>query len=108
VARLGFQAGVPEIEAVLRRLLDRPTPLVEQQPRRPRERDQRWGHLLGPTEVAESPAEPAAEPGPAPAPVATPTAPTGLEARVARLEARVEELEAELRGLHESRRGAEA
>ncbi|MCA8956952.1 MAG: DUF480 domain-containing protein [Planctomycetes bacterium] len=52
VARLGF-AGTPEqIEAVLRRMADKPVRMVEQLPRRPRERDNRWRHLLGPMDAA--------------------------------------------------------
>ncbi|MBK8975682.1 MAG: DUF480 domain-containing protein [Planctomycetes bacterium] len=49
VARLGFHAEPDAILRVLHQLAeDQPTPLVERQPRRPRERDSRWGHLLGP------------------------------------------------------------
>ncbi len=107
VARMGFAGSVEEIEEVLASLRDRPgDALVEQLPRRPRERDQRWGQLLGAegggaadavTEVAA-----AAEPNVAEIPrrvepvvVAEPAAPD-LEVRVARLESEVGSLREEL------------
>jgi len=48
VKRLGFDGDAGQILAVLEALAARAVPLVEQLPRRPRERDQRWTHLLGP------------------------------------------------------------
>jgi uncharacterized protein YceH (UPF0502 family) len=48
VARMGMAATPAEILVVLEGLRARADgALVEQQPRRPRERDQRWTHLLG-------------------------------------------------------------
>ena len=98
VARMGFTADPHAIRGVLEQLRGRPGhPLVEEQPKRPRERDQRWGHLLGP--AAESHVAPAEEvappapstapspaPAPAPAPAAAATPDPDLVARVERLE----------------------
>ena len=67
--------SVPAVEEVLRRMAERE--LVELQPRRPGEREERWRQLLGeegPARVASAPAEP------------------GLEARVERIEAELAEL----------------
>ena len=61
--RLHGFADRDEVEACLRRLAERETPLVAQQPRRPREQDHRWVHLLGPVEEPSSAAAPPA-PGP--------------------------------------------
>lgn len=48
VARMGFQSDPQAIRDVLVSLRDRRgQALVEEQPRRPRERDQRWAHCLG-------------------------------------------------------------
>ena len=47
VARLGFHGTPQQIEEVLRELAAGAPPLVAQEPRRPRERDNRWRHLLG-------------------------------------------------------------
>ncbi|MGE3171166.1 MAG: YceH family protein [Planctomycetota bacterium] len=47
LARLGYSAEPAAIEDVLRRMASRPQPLVEQLPRQPRERDARWGLLIG-------------------------------------------------------------
>lgn len=53
VARMGFQASPAEITAVLEGLRSRSGgPLVEQLPRIPRERDQRWGHCMGPRDAS--------------------------------------------------------
>ncbi|MHC4077941.1 MAG: DUF480 domain-containing protein [Planctomycetota bacterium] len=63
VARMGMAASPAEILVVLEGLRARPDgPLVEQLPRQPRERDQRWAHLLGAGMAASEPAasEPAA------------------------------------------------
>ncbi|MCA8972923.1 MAG: DUF480 domain-containing protein, partial [Planctomycetes bacterium] len=48
VARLGCNAEAHAIERILESLSQRTPPLVEQLPRAPRERDERWQHLLGP------------------------------------------------------------
>lgn len=42
-------------EAVLRRLAQRPTPLVRELDRRPGQHDNRWVHLLGPVETEQVP-----------------------------------------------------
>jgi uncharacterized protein len=47
VARMGFHGTPEQIEAVLREMAAGSPPLVTQEPRRPRERDHRWRHLLG-------------------------------------------------------------
>lgn len=105
VARLGFLADSPEaIEAVLRKMAARGIPLVEELPRRARERDERWRHLLGPIDpVHVAAAEEGAGSG---APTARPTGPGGgrvgdseLERRVGILEAAIEELRAEVEAL---------
>lgn len=101
VARMGWTATPAEIEAALRDLATLPRPLVEQLPRRPRERDHRWRHLLGDgSEVGEAPAEapPAAATSrpAAPADTAVAAANVGagaLDARVDALERRVDELQ---------------
>jgi len=97
VGRMGFDATPADVEAVLRDLAGCSPPLVEQLPRRPRERDQRWCHLLGdgseieavPDTVAPPVAEVVAEPADVEvaAPVAT------LEQRVVVLERQFEALQ---------------
>lgn len=47
VARMGFHGTPEQIEALLREMAAGSPPLVTQEPRRPRERDHRWRHLLG-------------------------------------------------------------
>tara|TARA_R110002096_G_scaffold296_11_gene1702 strand:+ start:2563 stop:3309 length:747 start_codon:yes stop_codon:yes gene_type:complete len=47
VARMGFHGTPQQVEEVLRELAAGSPPLVAQEPRRPRERDHRWRHLLG-------------------------------------------------------------
>lgn len=47
VARMGFHATPDQVEAVLREMAAAQPPLCAQQPKRPRERDHRWRHLLG-------------------------------------------------------------
>ena len=103
VARMGFAGTPAEIEAALVGLRERAgDALVEQQARRPRERDARWAHLLGPqdaahaapagdgdSEVAPRPAAPAVSSAPAPAP-------SNLELRLAQLESEVGAMREEL------------
>lgn len=101
VARLGFHGTPAQIDDVLRDLAARPRPLVALQPKRPRERDARWAHLLSPGGgVAAEPAVGVLEESPS-APPASSTSPasddTVLE-RLAALEARVDELERRLDG----------
>lgn len=47
VARMGVHVDRDGIRALLEGLRISPTPLVEQLPRQPRERDARWAHCLG-------------------------------------------------------------
>jgi uncharacterized protein YceH (UPF0502 family) len=49
-----------EVEACLRRMAERPEPLVRELERRPGWQDRRWVHLLGPVPEAEAAAAPAA------------------------------------------------
>lgn len=54
VARMGLHAEPSRIEAIIEDLAAfRPAPLVERLPRRRRERDERFGHLLGPRPVTD-------------------------------------------------------
>lgn len=118
VVRFGLRAEPDEIRTILQGLADRgERPLVEQLPRLPRERDHRWGHLLGPRpqpDAAEefgvdseaSAADWHADPAPAPVsqPVPAPRQPAvvadpELAVRVARLENEVAELRSRLDGL---------
>lgn len=67
VARMGFHGTPAQVEDVLRELAAGNPALCAQEPKRPRERDHRWRHLLGdvatpqPEALAPS-APPAAEP----------------------------------------------
>lgn len=54
VKRLGFDGTPERITTVLEGLAGRTEPLVERHARRPRERDARWGHLLGPLHEAHT------------------------------------------------------
>ena len=106
IARLGFDSNPIEIEQVLRGMAEKVVPMVEQLPKRPRERDYRWRQLLGPMDSSHEAA--AAGVAPVSAPVTAPVTPTqpiprptppaseDLEARVARLEQEVAELRAGL------------
>lgn len=91
VARMGHHAEPAAIEALLHGMAARPSPLVEQLPLGPRERDRRWRHLLGDGSAA---ATPAGEPDDAVASPAAAPAPAGdLAARVGELERQVRELQ---------------
>ena len=95
VARLGFHGTPAQVEGVLRDLAGRPRPLVALQPKRPRERDARWTHLLTPE--GEAAREPAADPVDAPpASRVEPASDAALRERLATLEARVDALERRL------------
>ncbi len=107
VARMGMAASPPEILVVLEGLRARADgSLVVQQPRLPRERDQRWAHLLGESAVASQTEMSTPEPGSPPpestsppvatSPVSPPPLPDELGVRVTRLEREVAELRAEL------------
>lgn len=100
VARMGLQGTSEQIEAVLHEMAAIQPPLCAQEPKRPRERDHRWRHLLGDgTEVVavaeeaapESPSAPASSDSPAPAP--SPVASDAVLQRLAALEQRVAHLE---------------
>jgi uncharacterized protein YceH (UPF0502 family) len=123
VARMGLHAEPSRIEAILEDLATfRPAPLVERLPRRRRERDERYGHLLGPRPMTDeeraddaegsdiSASErlvPSRAPSHTPSQVTTPIAGSG-HSRVDELSERVERLEeemAELRKVVDSLRG---
>ncbi|MCB9890089.1 MAG: DUF480 domain-containing protein [Planctomycetes bacterium] len=55
VARLGLDAEAHAIERILESLARRTPPLVERLPRAPRERDERWQHLMGPRASHDEP-----------------------------------------------------
>jgi hypothetical protein len=110
--RMGCHEPPEAIEALLRKLASRPEPLVQQLPHAPRERDQRWRHLLGPGGDGEAVADTAAarpaltlltaSTAPTPraeaptAAAAPPTGPATLEQRVAALEQQVAALRDQL------------
>ncbi|MCA8943061.1 MAG: DUF480 domain-containing protein [Planctomycetes bacterium] len=91
IARMGIARNPAEIGDELDAMARRPgDAIVEQEPKRPRERDQRWAHRLGPaseTGATDSEAEAIATPPSAPEPAAAPD--PELEARVERLERQV-------------------
>ena len=100
VARMGYGAEPPAIEALLQELAARPTPLVELLPLGPRERDRRWRHLLG-DGAAAAPA--VHDSGAAAAATVTATPPAAsagdLAPRVAELERQVRALQDEVAAL---------
>jgi uncharacterized protein YceH (UPF0502 family) len=95
----GFADG-DELSATLGRLVERR--LVEGLGRRPGQREERYGHLLGAAE--EEPEEARAVPAPA-APAAAPAAAApaadGVEQRLARVEAQIAELRAAIQALRD-------
>lgn len=106
IARMGLELEPHAIESILEALAaHRPVPLVERLPRQPRERDERYGHLLGPRPQVSAPdTGVTAREDESSMPLARPAAPrseSALERRVAVLE---EEL-AELRRVVEVLRG---
>jgi uncharacterized protein YceH (UPF0502 family) len=72
--RLHAFGELAEVDAALRSLAERDEPLVEEQERRPGQKERRWTHLLGP-EASGAPAAPAASY--APIEPTRPTAPEG-------------------------------
>jgi uncharacterized protein len=87
------------LQEVIQRLIERE--LVTRYERRPGQREERYGHLLG-DEEEEQLAAPAPAPTAAPAPVPTTAAPPSRDdARIDRLEREVAELRAELAALRE-------
>lgn len=96
VARMGFRAEPEQIRQVLEKLAGhQPMPLVELLPKLPRERDRRWGHLLGPRPQQLD--EPEADTAHERVSQSAPTSP--LEQRVVRLEEEVAELRQIVDGL---------
>ncbi len=82
VARMGLH-GTPEaIREILDALRRRPSPLVQQLPQQPRERDCRWAHCLGDTGRSETPEVPTRLDAPEPETSDSPDAPTAPEATV--------------------------
>ena len=103
LARLGYSADPAAIEATLEHMASRSEPLVERLSRRPRERDNRWRHLLGPLDTAHAEqaapeSAPFAPPAPPPTSSAGSVAP-GLVERVERLEDQVADLLEQVRRL---------
>lgn len=96
VARMGFHGTPEEVEAVLRGMASRPDPLVELMPLQPRERDQRWRHLLGSAVAAATTPSAAADPV---LQARTAPPPVDLASRVATLEREVAALRARLDAL---------
>ena len=111
VARMGMAATPAEILVVLEGLRVRlDGALVEQLPRQPREREQRWTHLLGGEARSAADEMPRPRPIQQPQPVVQPEpvvqpqpepVPDDLADRVARLERRVVELEGEIQRLRD-------
>lgn len=65
--RLHDFADLPAVESALRSLSERDEPLVEEQERRPGQKERRWAHRLGPqAATATAPGRPAAPPPPEP------------------------------------------
>jgi len=114
VARMGFVATPDQIGSVLRELAAMQPPLCAQEPRRPRERDHRWRHLLGPGGVSSVAAEDApsgsaaaaTEPAAEPVPIARSNDDGSGELlrRLQALEQRVERLEQALGDADEARK----
>lgn len=95
----GFADG-DELNATLGRLVERR--LAAGLGRRPGQREERYGHLLGAS--AQEPEEERAVPTPAAppaAPVADPAAADGVEQRLARVEAQIAELRAAIQALRD-------
>lgn len=80
--RLHGFADRAEVEACLARMAAAEPPLVAEQPKRPREQDHRWIHLLGPVETQEQ-----AQPTPDGAPDRESVLAEGAEARDAKIRA---------------------
>ena len=87
--RLATFQSVQDVEDVLRRMASAPTPLVQELPRRPGQKESRWSQLLGDVTPVEEAVETRAMPQPA----------EPLGARIERLEARLEAIEAQLKKL---------
>jgi len=99
--RMHAFASPAEVEGRLAGLAARPVPYVQELPRQPRERQARWGHLLGPaaaTSVHAAPPETRAPTLHAAAPAPASLEPTAEDLN---LEGRIDALEAELAELRE-------
>lgn len=83
--RLHAFDGVDDVQAVLDGLAGRSVPLVEEQPRRPGQKETRWAHRLGPDQTAAGGSDDAPEEDVA-----------ALRARIAELEATVADLRRQL------------
>jgi uncharacterized protein YceH (UPF0502 family) len=98
--RLHGFAGLDEVEDTIRGLIERE--LTARLPRRPGQREERYGQLLGGAGPEDGDVVTDVEPAPAVAePAPTAPAPSGLEQRVARLEEELGSLRADLRTLRE-------
>jgi uncharacterized protein len=98
--RLHGFAGLDEVEDTIRGLIERE--LAARLPRRPGQREERYGQLLGGAGAEDGDVVTDVEPAPAVAePAPTAPAPSGLEQRVARLEEELGSLRADLRTLRE-------
>lgn len=97
VARMGFHGTPEQVEAVLREMAAAEPPLCAQEPRRPRERDHRWRHLLGDGSEVQAIEDTASDSGaglaPASASAPAAAAPNEVLQRLAALEQRVAHLE---------------
>lgn len=89
----------PDVERRLAELAARPVPYVRQLPMRPRERDRRWMHLLGPRPEAPATGDVAAAPGagvaaalPPSRPAASPAPPAPPAPRAAARDGELERL----------------
>jgi uncharacterized protein YceH (UPF0502 family) len=91
--RLAAFDSLEQVDQVLDQLVDKG--YVSRLARRPGQKEERWGHLLGDAEAQDAPVQESAAPR-APSvgavPQTSPTATSDLEARVTRLEAQVGEL----------------
>jgi len=112
IARMGLHLEPAAIADLLDGLAaHQPKPLVERLERQPRERDHRYGHLLGERPAAEPPGIPAVAPAITAEPAVRPATEPGsaeLERRIARLEAQVAELQREIAALRGAEEGGEA
>lgn len=97
VARMGFHGTPEQVEAVLREMAAAEPPLCAQEPKRPRERDHRWRHLLGDGSEVQAIEDTASDSGaglaPASASAPAAAAPNEVLQRLAALEQRVAHLE---------------
>jgi uncharacterized protein len=91
VERLYPYGSIEDVEQALEALAD--AELAEKLPRRPGQSQDRWRHLLGPSEATPEPPAPAQEPERSTSAESVVSTQTLLEQRVARLEQQVAELQ---------------